>query len=333
MNIPFKVLHGGAKIPAIGLGTFGSDKYDSDTVASAVKYAIKNGWRLIDCASVYGNEAVVGEILEEAIISGVKREELFIVSKLWNDMHGKRNVLLSCAQSLKDLHVDYLDLFFVHWPFPNFHPKGASPDYHNTDAKPYIHEDYMEVWYQLEQLQKAGYVRHIGTSNMTIPKLKLLMRDCTVLPAANEMELHPSFQQEELFQFCVKHEIQPIGYSPIGSPSRPERDRTPEDVVDMENPIIVNIANKYGLHPAQVCLKWAFQRGQIPIPFSVKPEQIDSNMQAIMGEGFTGDEMDAIKTVEHGCRLIKGQVFLWDGAKDWTDLWDVNGEITKIISC
>lgn len=329
MDLPMKELRGGAKIPAMGLGTFGSDKYDSETVANAVKNAIQNGWRLIDCASVYGNEAVVGKVLQEVMDSGVKREELFIVSKLWNDMHGKRDVLLSCAQSLKDLHVDYLDLFFVHWPFPNFHPKGALADYHDADAKSYIHEDYMEVWYQMERLLKAGYVKHIGTSNMTVPKLKLLIKDCTIMPAANEMELHPTFQQEELFQFCIDHGIQPIGYSPIGSPSRPERDRTPDDVVDMESPVVLDIAKKHGLHPAQLCLKWAFQRGQIPIPFSVKPEQILSNMQAIKGEDLTREEMDAMKTVEHGCRLIKGQVFLWEGARGWNDLWDVNGEITR----
>jgi len=159
--------------------------------------------------------------------------------------------------------------------------------------------------------------------------MKLLMKDCTFLPAANEMELHPSFQQEELFQYCIEHGILPIGYSPIGSPSRPERDRTPDDFVDMESPVILELSKKYGLHPAQVCLKWAYQRGQIPIPFSVKPEQIAANLQALTGAEFTNDEMEAIKTVEHGCRLIKGQVFLWDGAKDWTDLWDMTGEITK----
>lgn len=327
MNIPHKVLRGGARIPAIGLGTFGSDQYDGAAVASAVRHAIETGWRLIDCASVYGNEPVIGQVLTEAMKKGISREELFIVSKVWNDMHGKGDVLLSCAQSLKDLNLDYLDLYFVHWPFPNFHPKGAAPDYHNTDAKPYIHESYMETWHQMERLVKAGYVRNIGTSNMTVPKLRLLLRDCTVMPAANEMELHPTFQQQELFDFCTASGIQPIGYSPIGSPARPERDRTPEDVADMAHPVVVRIAEAHGIHPAQVCLKWAVKRGQIPIPFSVKPAQIASNLQAVTEDPLSDAEMKEMENVEAGCRLIKGQVFLWDGAKDWTDLWDVDGHI------
>ena len=314
-------------MPGIGLGTFGSDQYDAATVAAAVRYAVGTGWRLIDCASVYGNEPFIGHVLSEAMHSGVFRDELFVVSKLWNDMHGKGDVLLSCAQSLKDLKLDYLDLYFVHWPFANFHPKGAAPDYHNTDAKPYIHEAFMETWHQMERLVKAGYVRSIGTSNMTVPKLRLLLRDCTLMPAANEMELHPTFQQKELFAFCTAYGIQPIGYSPIGSPARPERDRTPEDVSDMGSPVVVRIAQAHGIHPAQVCLKWATRRGQIPIPFSVKPEQIASNLKAVTEDPLTDEEMKAMETVDADCRLIKGQVFLWDGAKDWTDLWDMNGVI------
>ncbi len=327
MEIPYKKLRNGMRMPGIGLGTFGSDKYGGTVVADAVRTAITAGWRLIDCAAVYGNEALIGPVLEEAIRTGVSRESLFVVSKVWNDMHGKGDVLLSCAQSLKDLRLDYLDLFLVHWPFPNFHPKGATPDYHNTDAKPYVHEAYMETWHQMERLQQAGYVRSIGTSNMTVPKMRLLLRDCTVMPAVNEMELHPSFQQRELFDFCMEHGIQPVGYCPLGSPARPERDRTPEDVVDMELPAILRIADRHGLSPAQVCLKWAFQRGQIPIPFSVKPEQMDANLQAILADPLTGEEMAEVEKADMNCRLIKGQVFLWDGAKDWTDLWDLEGII------
>ena len=93
---------------------------------------------------------------------GLAREDLFVVSKLWNDMHGRGDVLLSCARSLKDLRLDYLDLYFVHWPFPNFHPKGAAPDYHNADARPYIHEAFMKTWRQMERLQQTGLVRHLG---------------------------------------------------------------------------------------------------------------------------------------------------------------------------
>jgi len=164
---------------------------------------------------------------------------------------------------------------------------------------------------------------------MTIPKLKLLLRDAKIKPAANEMELHPHFQQPELFHFCLENQIVPIGYSPIGSPRRPERDRTPDDTVDIEDPVIVKIANRLNVHPAVVCIKWAAQRGQIPIPFSIRPEQYLSNLKAVITQPLTEEEMREIATIDKNNRLIKGQVFLWEGAKDWQDLWDIDGQIAS----
>lgn len=327
--VPQRTLRGGDKMPGIGMGTFGSDRYKGDEIAQAVKGAAEVGYRLFDCASVYGNEHQIGEVFQDIMKSGIKREELFIISKVWNDMHGKGDVLLSCAKTLKDLKLDYLDLYVVHWPFPNFHPKGAAPDFRDDKARPYIHEEYMETWYQMERLVQAGLVRNIGTSNMTIPKLKLLIRDARIMPVANEMELHPCFQQPELFNFCVEHGIQPIGFCPVGSPSRPERDKTPDDVVDTEEPIVVKIAQAHNVHPAVVCLKWAVQRGQIPIPFSVNRDKYVSNLKCVVEDPLTEAEMKELETVDKNCRLIKGQVFLWRGAKGWEDLWDLNGEITR----
>ncbi|NLB77920.1 MAG: aldo/keto reductase [Clostridiaceae bacterium] len=327
--VPQRTLRGGGKMPGIGMGTFGSDRFSAEDIAAAVKGAAEVGFRLFDCASVYGNEHLIGDVFQEIMATGIKREELFITSKLWNDMHGKGDVLLSCAKSLKDLKLDYIDLFFVHWPFPNFHPKGASPDYHNKDARPYIHEEYMETWYQMERLVKAGYVRYIGSSNMTVPKLKLLVRDATIMPAANEMELHPCFQQPELFNYCMEMGIQPIGFCPIGSPTRPDRDKTPDDVVDIEDPIVVKIAKAHNVHPAVICIKWAVQRGQTPIPFSVYRNEYASNLRCTVEDLLTEEEMNELTQADKNCRLIKGQVFLWDASKDWTDLWDINGEITK----
>ena len=326
--IPQRTLRGGGKIPAVGMGTFGSDRFSAKQVADAVKGGVEVGFRLFDCAPVYGNEHLIGEVFNEILDTEIKRDELFITSKVWNDMHGKGDVLLSCAKTLKDLKLDYIDLYFIHWPFPNFHPEGASPDYHNKDARPYIHEEYMETWYQMEKLQKAGYVRYIGTSNMTIPKLELVIKDCTIVPAANEMELHPCFQQQHFFDFCIKQGIQPIGFSPIGSPTRPDRDKTPDDIVDIEDPIVVRIAKAHNVHPAVVCIKWAVQRGQIPIPFSVYRNEYTSNIRCITQDLLTDDEMKTLATIDKNNRLIKGQVFLWDGAKGWEDLWDVNGKVT-----
>jgi diketogulonate reductase-like aldo/keto reductase len=328
-TVPRRSLANGSQIPVVGMGTFGSDKYSAETVASAVVEAAKIGYRHFDCASVYGNEVQVGASLKQVMLSGVKREELWITSKVWNDMHGSGNVINSCKQSLKDLGLDYLDLYLVHWPFPNFHPKGCTVDYHNPDAKPYIHDAYMKTWTQMEVLFNEGLVRNIGTSNMTLAKMKLLLNDCTIKPVVNEMEIHPHFQQPELYDYMVANKIQPIGFSPIGSPSRPERDRTPEDTCDTTDPIILKIAERLSVHPAVVCLMWAVQRGEIVIPFAVKREQLISNLKAGMRSQLTAEEMKAIAGIDKKCRLIKGQVFLWRKGQTWEDLWDEDGIIKQ----
>ncbi|NLY91461.1 MAG: aldo/keto reductase [Firmicutes bacterium] len=326
-QVPKRRVYTGAQIPAIGLGTFGSDRFSGEQVAEAVRGAIAVGYRHIDCAAVYGNEHLIGAVLQEAIQSGIKREEFWITSKLWNDMHGDGDVLLACAKSLKDLRLDYLDLYLVHWPFPNYHPPGASVDSRDPHARPYIHEEFMKVWRQMERLVEMGLVKHIGTSNMTIPKLKLLLRDAKIKPACNEMELHPHFQQPELFKFVVENGIVPIGFCPIGSPNRPDRDKTETDTVDIEDPVIVEIARRHQVHPAVICVKWAVQRGQVPIPFSIHRHEYLSNLLGAVTDPLTDEEMEAIAAIDKNCRLIKGQVFLWEGAKGWEDLWDPDGII------
>jgi diketogulonate reductase-like aldo/keto reductase len=157
---------------------------------------------------------------------------------------------------------------------------------------------------------------------MTIRKLELVLRDAEVKPAANEMELHPHFQQPQLFQFVLDNGILPIGYSPLGSPSRPERDRTPADTSDVNDPVILEIASQRALTPAAVCIKWAVQRGQVPIPFSVKPHQYLDSLRAVVAEPLSDQEMRAIAGIDRNCRLIKGHVFLWESARGWEDLWD-----------
>jgi diketogulonate reductase-like aldo/keto reductase len=313
-------------MPAVGLGTFGSDHVSASQVAEAVKGAAEVGYRHFDCASVYGNEAEIGAAFEAILRSGVKREELWITSKLWNDMHGEEDVVASCRKSLKDLRLDYLDLYLVHWPFPNFHAPGCEVSSRSPDAKPYIHANYMKTWRAMERLVEMGLVRQIGSSNMTIPKLKLLLRDARIKPAVNEMELHPHFQQPEFFRFVVENGIEPVGYCPLGSPGRPERDRTPEDTAPTEDPVIVKIAERHGVNPAAVCIKWAVQRGQTPIPFSV--HHYRANLECVTGDPLTEEEMGEIASLDRNCRLIKGQVFLWKDGQTWEALWDVDGEVT-----
>lgn len=327
--IPQRRLYTGAAMPAVGLGTFGSDHAPPAEVAAAVKGAASVGYRHFDCASVYGNEDAVGASLEAILRSGIKREELWVTSKVWNDKHGEEDVIASCRKSLADLRLNYLDMFLVHWPFPNYHPPGCDITSRGPNAKPYIHADYMKTWRAMEKLVDLKLVRHIGTSNMTIPKLKLVLRDARIKPAVNEMELHPHFQQPELFRFVMQNGIQPIGFCPLGSPGRPERDRTPEDSEPMKDPVIVRIAERHGIHPAGVCIKWAVQRGQTPIPFSVNPRNYAANLRATAEDPLSDDEMRAIAGIDRNCRLIKGQVFLWKEGQTWEDLWDVNGEITR----
>ena len=326
--VPARTLHSGARMPAVGLGTFGSDSVSAEAVAAAVLEAVSVGYRHIDCAAVYGNEHLIGQSLERVLAGGIRREDLWVTSKLWNDMHDPADVIPAFRRSLADLRLEYLDLYLVHWPFPNHHAAGVDVGSRDPHAQPYIHERYMATWRELEKLVDLGLVRHIGTSNMTIPKLELVLRDARIAPAANEMELHPHFQQPELFDWVRAHGIEPIGYSPIGSPGRPERDRTADDSVDVEDPVIVAIAQRLGVHPAVVCVKWAVQRGQTPIPFSVRRANLLANLRGAVTDPLTDREMAAIAGIDRGCRLIKGQVFLWKDGQSWEDLWDPDGTIT-----
>ncbi len=326
-KVPFKTLNNGCKMPAIGLGTFGSDQVSAEDVAKVVGEALRLGYRYIDCAACYGNEPEVGAKLKKALDSGLPREELFVLSKVWNDCHAPEKLIEACKKSIRDLQVGYLDCYLIHWPFPNYHAPHCDVNSRNPESRPYIHEEFMASWRAMEGLVKEGLVKSIGVSNVTIPKLELILRDAEIRPAVNEMELHPTMQQGRLFQYCLDHGVQPIGYSPIGSPARPERDRTPEDICDIEMPEVVSVARAHGVHPAVICVKWAFQRGQVPIPFTTKAKNALGNLKAVTEDPLTIEEMEILASCERNCRLIKGQVFLWPGAESWLDLWDADGTI------
>ncbi|MFZ0529819.1 MAG: aldo/keto reductase [Propionicimonas sp.] len=327
-TVPTHTLAGGATIPTIGLGTFGSDRFSLDEIAAAAGVAVKTGYRLVDCASVYANEHLIGDVLAATLAEeGIARDELFVISKVWNDAHAPADAVASVERSLADLRLDYLDAVFIHWPFPNTHERFAAPDARNPSSRPYVHAEYLAMYHALEDLVDAGLIRHLGVSNVTIPKLRLILRDARIPPALHEMELHPAFQQGELYQFSKDHGMVVIGYSPMGSPRRPERDRFDGDVTDLEHPVVVRIAEELGVHPAEVCLKWAAQRGHVAIPFSVKPAQILSNLRCVTERPLTPEMLNALRAVEANSRLIKGQVFLWEGSGDWLDLWDVDGTI------
>ena len=326
-SVPKRALANGTQIPVIGLGTFGSDHVTGSQVAAAVLDAARIGYRHFDCAAVYGNEPLIGKALETISSTIAPQQYLWITSKLWNNKHAAKDVVPALKQSLHDLRQDYLDLYLVHWPFPNFHAPGCSIDSRSPEARPYIHAAFMETWGEMEKLMELGLVRNIGTSNMTIPKLDLLLKDAHVSPHCNEMELHPHFQQPEFLAYLQARNIQPIGFCPLGSPGRPERDRTPQDTSPLQDPIVRSIAEAHCLHPATICLKWAVQRGEVVIPFSVNPRNYTQNLRAITEDPLTTTEMDQIAAADQRCRLIKGQVFLWKENQSWEDLWDIHGEV------
>lgn len=327
--VPKVKLYTGEEIPCVGMGTFGSDRFTPEQVSNAVAGAIRCGYRMFDCAACYGNEDQIGEVFHAAFEEGVvERKDLFIMTKVWNDMHEK--VEESCRKSIQDLQCDYIDLFFIHWPFPNYHAPGCDVDSRNPDSKPFSVEEFMNTYKQCEELVKKGLIRHIGISNMTIPKMEAVLPLMEIMPSACESEMHVCFQQQEIFDYLMTHDIQPIGFMPLGSPQRPERDMCQEDVADLQIPEMQEIAKAHGCHPALIALKWANQRGQIPIPFSVHEAEYVSNLKAMTEDPLTEEEMQKIATLERNNRLVKGQVFLWEGAKDWHDLWDEEGKIVTL---
>ncbi|HAX53505.1 aldo/keto reductase [Muricomes intestini] len=328
-DVPKVKIYTGEEIPGVGMGTFGSDRFGSEEVSNAVAGAIRCGYQMFDCAACYGNEKEIGEVFKTAFDEGVvERKDLYITTKVWNDMHER--VEESCRKSIADLQCDYIDLFFIHWPFPNYHAPGCDGDARNPESKPFSVEEFMNTYRQCEDLVKKGLIRHIGISNMTIPKMEAVLPLMEIMPVACELEMHVSFQQQELFDYLKAHNIAPIGYMPLGSPQRPERDIFPDDVADLEMPEMKKIAKAHGVHPALIALKWAQQRGQIPIPFSVKERNYVSNLKCLTEDPLTEEEMAEIATLEKNNRLVKGQVFLWEGAKDWHDLWDEDGVIVTL---
>ncbi|MDR2751358.1 MAG: aldo/keto reductase [Clostridiales bacterium] len=327
-DVPKVTLGTGEQIPCVGMGTFGSDRFSPAQVSAAVAGAIRCGYRLFDCAACYGNEDQIGEVFQAAFDEGVvERKDLFIMTKVWNDMH--QRVEESCEKSVRDLKCGYVDMLFIHWPFPNYHAPNCGVDSRNPDSKPFSAEEFASTYRQFEALYDRGLVRNIGISNMTIPKLEAVLPLLRVKPAVCELELHPCFQQKELFDYLKEKGIQPVGFMPLGSPQRPERDICEDDIADLQLPALKSIAASHNCHPALVALKWARQRGQIPIPFSVHELEYVSNLKAMTEDPLTDEEMAVIATLERNNRLVKGQVFLWEGANDWHDLWDEDGFIVK----
>ncbi|CAL4058988.1 unnamed protein product, partial [Meganyctiphanes norvegica] len=266
----------GVKIPMLGLGTW---KSKPGEVAAAVASALACGYRHIDAAFLYGNEKEVGQGIKEKIADGtVKREEIFVTSKLWNCFHSTNQVLVNLKKSLENLGLEYLDLYLIHWP-TGFQENGLDGVYYPKDASGktlYSNIDYLETWTMMEKAQEMGLVKAIGVSNFNKSQLERLLAVARIPPVNNQFESHPYLINKKLIQFCQSKNVSVTAYSPLGSPDRPWA--KPSDPQLTEEPKIKAIANKYGKTPAQVIIRFQIQRNVIVIPKSVTKSRIEENI-------------------------------------------------------
>jgi diketogulonate reductase-like aldo/keto reductase len=290
-------------MPALGLGTWRSKP---DLAGNAVEYALTQaGYRHIDCAAIYKNEQEIGAIFKKVFETGtVKREEVFITSKLWNTEHARGNVRKACEQTLKDLNLKYLDLYLIHWGIAIPGSSEQSPAGRLTeqlDEKGFLVTEKIplrETWEAMEELVRGGLVKAIGVANFTAPMLVDLISYAKIMPAMNQVEMHPYFPQQKLVDFCKYHGIMLTAYSPLGSPGN-FKDKGSL----LDDPKIKELAQTHGRTESQIVLRWGVQRGTVVIPKSVTPERIGQNI-GIWDFELSEEEMRAISALDRGLRFL-----------------------------
>uniref|UniRef100_T1E2T9 Putative aldo/keto reductase family n=1 Tax=Psorophora albipes TaxID=869069 RepID=T1E2T9_9DIPT len=296
-TVPRVKLSNGLSIPILGLGTWGSPLWGSPLgeVAQAVKDAIDIGYRHIDGAHVYQNEHEVGEGVNAKIAEGVvKREDLFITSKLWNTFHRPDLVEGACRTTLKNLGLDYVDLYLIHWPMGYKEGDALFPSDDNGKTA-YSDVDYVDTWKAMEKLVGLGLAKSIGISNCNSKQVERVLEAATIKPVTNQIECHPYLAQCKLSPFCASRGLVITAYSPLGSPNRPWA--KPED------PQLVSIAEKYNKTPAQILIRYQIQRGHVVIPKSVTKSRIQSNFEVFDFE-LTEDDMALITSFDCNGRLV-----------------------------
>ncbi|TDB75713.1 aldo/keto reductase [Actinomadura sp. KC216] len=253
-------------MPQIGFGVFQVPDDEAERVVTA---ALEAGYRSIDTASAYGNEEGVGRALRD---SGLPRDELFVTTKLWNDEQGYDNALRACEASLSRLGLDHLDLYLIHWPMP-------------------ARDTYLDTWRALERLKADGRARSIGVSNFTVETLRRIIEEADVVPAVNQIELHPYLQQDGLRAFHRDHGIRTEAWAPLG-----------QGQGLLDDPALDRIARNHGRTPAQIVLRWHLQIGNVVIPKSVTPSRIAENLD-VFGFDLSPDDMKTIGEMDKGVRV------------------------------
>lgn len=297
-------LNNGKSMPRFGLGTWLSEP---GKVKAAVEAAIDAGYRHIDCAFCYQNETEVGEAIANKIKEGVvKREDLFITSKLWNTFHRPENVETGLDFTLKDLGLDYVDLFLIHWPTAfEFQQNDQRNPFPQTEAGMKMDDQahYVDTWLKLEEIYKKGdKIKAIGVSNFNEQQLTTLLAKASVVPQMQQIECHGYENMASMVKFCHEHKIQVTAYSPLGNPGRPAGLQKGQDVL-MEDAVVLEVAKKHNKSAAQILIKWVIQRDIICIPKSVTPARIVANSE-IFDFTISDDDMAKLNGLSKGIKYV-----------------------------
>lgn len=272
----------GLEMPCVGLGTWLSLPGE---VGASVRAAVECGYRLIDCASIYENEAEVGGALRDLFASGsVTRDQMWITSKVWNDCHEPAAVRAACVRSLEDLGLDHLDLYLIHFPVSFVH--GIKDP---TSLTQMAHVPIEDTWAAMEALVDEGLVRHIGVSNFEVDDLERVQRSASTVPAVNQFECHPLFSRRDLVDYCHDHNIAVTAHSSLGAPANGMHDYPSV----LANESVTAIAASHGRTAAQVLLRWALQSGMAVIPKSVRADRLAENA-ALFDFELSPEDMHAL---------------------------------------